>query len=225
MPASLDAALGPAGLGWTASVPIPCELRSARLTVRLCRLDEAEMCWTVLNASRDHLLPWMPWARTEHREVAGTARYLAEQILARTSGTGFNKIGLGIFESDTGEFVGGTGVHDVRSDTASCETGYWIRHDRIGRGYATEACARVLSWALSDQAAGGLGLRRVRIFCSSANAASRRIPEKLGLRQEVCQREDYYVEGLGPTDRLGWGVMAREWDCQHHRLGASGHGE
>jgi RimJ/RimL family protein N-acetyltransferase len=209
------------GLAWTAPNPLRCELATARVVVRPYRLDDAEAVFRVINDSREHLLPWMPWARG-HRQPAETAKYVAEQIIALTAGPAFNAIGLGVFDKATGDFLGGTGVHDVRPDTASCETGYWVRPDRCGRGLATEACALAISWALTDQSLGGLGLRRVRVYCSSANLPSRRIPEKLGLTAEVHQREDYYVEGLGPTDRLGWGVMTREWDTRAHRAIAAG---
>jgi RimJ/RimL family protein N-acetyltransferase len=209
------------GLGWSAPQPVRCRLETPRLTVRAYRLDDAETVFRTVNDHRDHLLPWMPWARG-HRQTADTVKYIAEQIIATTAGPLFSNIGVGIFERATGDFLGGTGVHDVRPDTASCETGYWIRADRCGEGFAAEACRHILSWAVSDQSAGGLGLRRVRIYCSSANAASRRIPEKLGLRQEVHQREDYYVESLGPTDRLGWGVMAHEWDTARHTVLTAG---
>ena len=207
----------PPGLGWMAPDPVRIQIETPRLTIRAYRIEDAPEVFEVIRASMDHLLPWMPWA-PGHTSVAFTTKYIAEQILSLTSGPKFTNIGVGIFERDTGSFVGGTGVHDVRANTASCETGYWIRHDRVGLGYATEACAHILSWALSEQASGGLGLRRVRIYCSSANAPSSKIPEKLGLTAEVCQRQDYYITGVGPTDRLGWGVLATEWDCQRHRI-------
>ncbi len=205
------------GLAWRAPDPISVALETERLTIRSYRLEDAPEVFRVIADSREHLLPWMPWA-SGHTSVEFTSKYLAEQMLARGSGPAFTGIGIGIFEKDGGAFVGGTGVHDARADTASCETGYWIRHDRVGRGYATEACGRVLSWALGDQDAGGLGLRRVRVYCSSGNLASARVPEKLGLTPEVRQRDDYYIEGIGPTDRLGWGVMANEWDTTRHSI-------
>lgn len=206
-----------AGLGWVAPNPVRCELRTARLTIRPYRLDEANLVNTVVQDSREHLLPWMPWARSGHDEVAGTAKYIAEQILALNAGPGFEGIGVAIFDTATQEFLGGTGIHDVRADTASCETGYWLRADRCGRGYATEACGAIISWAMADPSDGGLGLRRVRIWCSAANEPSSRIPERLGLRLEARQRDECYVEGYGPTDRLGWGVLAHEWDFARHR--------
>jgi len=205
------------GLAWSAPDPIRVDLETERLLIRAYRLEDAQEAYGVIQDSLDHLMPWMPWA-PGHTSLAFTAKYLAEQMLALTAGPKFKEIGVGIFEKATGDFIGGTGVHDVRPDTASCETGYWIRHDRTRRGYASEACGRILSWALSDQSSGGLGLRRVRIYCSSANAPSSKVPERLGLTAEVRQREDYYIKGIGATDRLGWGVMASEWDCENHRV-------
>lgn len=215
-PTAGDANKPRAGLGWTPPDPIACRLETPRLLIRAYTLEDAPAMFAVIRDSLGHLLPWMEWA-PGHTSLAFTTRYVADQILALGQGPKFGGVGVGIFEKDTGAFVGGTGVHDVRAATASCETGYWLRHDRVGRGYATEACARVLSWALSDQAAGGLGLRRVRIFCAAANTASAGVPERLGLTPELRQRQEVYIDGLGPTDRLGWGVLREEWDCEHHR--------
>lgn len=205
------------GLGWVAPSPVRIDIETPRLNIRGYTLGDAQEVFEVIHDSLDHLMPWMPWA-PGHTSVAFTTKYIAEQIMSMTAGPNFTNVGVGIFEKDTGSFVGGTGVHDVRRDTASCETGYWIRHDRVGHGYAREACAHALSWALGEQTAGGLGLRRVRVYCSSANAPSAKIPERLGLTAEVRQRQDYYIEGIGPTDRLGWGVMANEWDCKSHQI-------
>lgn len=205
------------GLGWAAPEPVRVDLHTPRLHIRAYRLEDAPEVFEVINNSRDHLLPWMPWAR-EHRQIAFTTRYIADQVLALSAGPSFNSIGVGIFEKPGGAFVGGTGVHDIRRDTASCEIGYWVRPDQRGKGYAAEACRHILSWTFTDQAQGGLGLRRVRIYCSGANTPSQRIPAKLGLTKEVHQRLDYCLDTLGPTDRLGWGVMAHEWDAAEHRL-------
>lgn len=201
----------PQGLGWRAPRPVPSTIETPRLTLRLVRLDEIARCSRVVAANTAHLLPWMPWARLGE---AGAARYYSEQLTNASSDEPLRELGLGIFVRESGRFIGATGIHDVRAETASAETGYWIAHDQTRLGYATEACRHVLSWALRPQDRGGLGLRRIRIYCSSANPASAHIPEALGLTAEVRQRRDYFVEGHGPTDRLGWGVLAEEWDCQ-----------
>lgn len=211
------------GLAWRPPRRLATRVETPRLVIRGYELDDAPAVFEAINASREHLLPWLPWV-DDHRELAGTVRYIASQMVIASdpstlSGDGSRMgLGVGIFEREGGAFVGGTGFNDVRPSTASAETGYWIRADRAGRGYCTEAMRHWLSWLLGAQEAGGLGLARVRIYCSSANAASRRIPEKLGLRQEVHQRADVHTPGVGVTDRLGWGVLRDEWDCARHAM-------
>jgi RimJ/RimL family protein N-acetyltransferase len=74
-----------------------------------------------------------------------------------------------------------------------------------------------ISWLLRPRDAGGLGLRRVRLTCSAANVASRGVLEKLGIPLEATLRREEHVPGVGITDRLGWGVLAEEWDTNAHR--------
>ncbi|MBL4809348.1 MAG: GNAT family N-acetyltransferase [Phycisphaerales bacterium] len=212
------------GLAWTAPNPLDCQLQTDRLIIRAYRLDDAEEVYNAINESREnHLLPWMPWAKDNHRTLESTTKYICEQMLALANPDTFKEVGTAIFDKQTNRFLGGSGIHDIRTDTASCETGYWIRKDATGNGYATEACARTISWALSPQspqapqANNGLGLHRVRIYCSGANAPSVKTVEKLNIKKEVHQRKDYCIQTLGPTDRLGWGVMHNEWDCKNHR--------
>ncbi len=207
------------GLGWQAPNPVECRIETPRLVIRSYTLDDAQAMFETVRANREHLLPWMPWAKAGHEDVAGSAKYIAEQLFSARRGAEFPGIGVGIFERASGLFLGGTGCHDVRQETASAETGYWVRRDWCGKGIATEVLRHVLSWLLGARDTGGLGLTRVRVYCSSANAGSRRVPEKLGLRAEVMQRGDFFVEGHGATDRLGWGVMADEWDCARHAMG------
>lgn len=206
------------GLSWQPPEPFRIRFESERLLIRAYQLDDAPALFDAVSTSREHLLPWMPWAREGHADPDASAHYITSQIMALRDRTGFTNVGIGIFERTSGRLIGGTGVHGVHRDTACAETGYWIRSSATGRGYCTEATAAVISWAFRPQPEGGLSLRRIVIYCSAANGASRRIPEKLGLRLEVEQRRDYFVPGFGCTDRLGWGVLAEEWDWARARL-------
>ncbi|MCA9302612.1 MAG: GNAT family N-acetyltransferase [Phycisphaerales bacterium] len=207
------------GIGWTPPEKLTCHLETPRLIVRAYTIDDAQSVFEAVNDSRDeHLLPWMShWAETGHRTIEFSTKYVCDQALALQNPASFNNVGTGIFEKSTGRFVGGSGVHDIRRDTASCETGYWIRRDAIGHGYALEACAHTITWALQTQDRGGLGLNRVRIYCAGDNIHSANLIAKLGITPEVMQRADYFIPTIGLTDRLGWGVLASEWDCDHHR--------
>ncbi|MDX9911121.1 MAG: GNAT family protein [Phycisphaerales bacterium] len=206
------------GLGWTPPDPVPLRIETPRLVLRGYELSDIEPLFEQISKWRSTLAPWVSWAATRHKDVVETSEWVAGQILASRVGSTQPHRGLLITDRATGAIVGGTGVHDIRPDTASCETGYWVAGDRRGQGIAGEACRHTISWALRAKDAGGLGLRRVRIYCSSANAASMRVIEKLGVRREVVQREDYFLDGIGLTDRIGWGVMAEEWDVGEHQL-------
>ncbi len=207
------------GVNWTPPEQITCHLETERLIVRSYTLDDTQAMFDAVNDSRDeHLLPWMcHWADKGHRTIEDSTKYVCEQHLAILTPATFNNVGTGIFEKSSGRFIGGSGIHDLRRETASCETGYWIRRDAIGNGYAREACARTISWALQAQDQGGLGLNRVRLYCASDNTHSANLIEQLGITKEVEQREDYFIPTIGLTTRLGWGVLAEEWDCQNHR--------
>ncbi|MBL4590699.1 MAG: GNAT family N-acetyltransferase [Phycisphaerales bacterium] len=206
------------GVGWTPPEQITCHLETERLIVRSYTPDDTQAMFDAVNESRDgHLLPWMcHWADKGHRTIEDSTKYICEQHLALQNSATFSDVGTGIFEKSTGRFIGGSGIHDVRRATASCETGYWIRRDALGNGYALEASERTVSWALQSQDAGGLGLNRVRLYCSGSNPHSERVIDQLGITREVEQREDYFIPTIGLTTRLGWGVLAREWDCTNH---------
>ncbi len=211
------------GFAWKEPATLDLRVETPRLVIRPYELDDAPMVYEAVNACRESLLPWMPWARTEHHEIASTIHYLSKQMMRLRKPFTIDGVGIGIFSKSTNEFLGGTGFHDLRRDTASVEIGYWVRGDRRNHGVCTESTAHWLSRLLAPQDAGGLGLRRVRIYCSGDNRASSRVPEKLGLRAEVMQRGDYYVPHHGVTDRLGWGVMHDEWDCENHKVSGTMH--
>lgn len=66
------------------------------------------------------------------------------------------------------------------------EIGWAVAEDAKGRGYATE-----IGKALLDAAFGQLRLHRVFAMCSTENRASRRVMEKLGMREEALLREHF----------------------------------
>ncbi len=206
------------GERWQPPSPRDVTIRTPRLIIRTFTLDDAEAMFHAICRDRDTLAPWVPWASRDHKALHQTHAFVARQMELARHPIAEHGLALGVFDSQSGELAGGVGFHDVRSDTASCEVGYWMSEPQRGKGLTTEATSHLLSWIFKPQAEGGLGMKRVRVYCSAENAASRRVVEKLGLPLEVHQRRDYFVEGHGATDRLGWGVLVDEWDTEHHRV-------
>lgn len=211
---------------WTAPRPVPDELTTPRLVLRRYRAGDEGLLNAAVNRSRASLLPWLPWAATAHATLHDT---IADMVQFRRQSEALDThdgLVLGVFLRDGGELVGGSGFHTLRRETGQAEIGYWTHADHRRRGYCAEATRWLISWMLTAQkgaivdAAGasvaGWGFRRVEILCSSANAASAAVPTALGLRLEQQRRLDRYVDGVGWTGTLAWGVLADEWDRGAH---------
>ncbi|MFB7293376.1 GNAT family N-acetyltransferase [Actinacidiphila glaucinigra] len=81
-----------------------------------------------------------------------------------------------IAEPGSGSPVGLVGLADFDFDGGSAEFLYWLLPAGRGREAMVDAVVRVSRWALED-----LGLHRLRITHSVANAVSCRVAEKAGL--------------------------------------------
>lgn len=82
---------------------------------------------------------------------------------------------LAIERRGDGRLLGIIGLERDRDDAAAAEVGYWLGRDSWGQGLATEALRTLLAHAVDD-----LGFRRFTAGVAVANAASRRVLEKVG---------------------------------------------
>jgi RimJ/RimL family protein N-acetyltransferase len=85
------------------------------------------------------------------------------------------------------------------------ELGYIVRPDFWGRGLATEALT-----ALIDHAFGTLDLHRLEADIDPRNAASIRLVQRLGFKEEGHLRERYFV-GDEIQDSVIYGLLAPDW--------------
>lgn len=139
-----------------------------------CDPDRAADAARSINESLEHLRPWMAWA-AEPATEAGIATFFAagEELWQQRKSFEYSLV-----EGPDERVIGGFGLHG-RLGRNGLEIGYWVHADRAGRGLAT-AAAR----ALTDAAFSIEGIERVRIQLEDGNAASARVPEKLGYRFE-----------------------------------------
>ncbi len=104
--------------------------------------------------------------------VAFDARQLVKAAWRRlATGRGFD---LMIVAKDGGTPIGGVGV-GLHDEGARAELGFWVGRNHWGRGYATEAAARLIDFARDS-----LGVSRITATAAEGNAASRRVLAKLG---------------------------------------------
>ena len=198
---------------WRRPAPLPeVVAETERLLVRCPRLEDDEALFEAVSASRQALLPWLPWARDEHKTIPQSRRFLELMAQDRAAAELTNLV-LFIEERASGALVGGTGLHRIDATYACAEIGYWIHVDHRRRGYCREAVAGLLTAAFDTFA-----LRRIRICCGAANWGSRAVIERLGLRLEARERLERFVPGHGWMDSLSFAALAEEWSPDTRRV-------
>lgn len=92
----------------------------------------------------------------------------------------------------------------VRGSLQSGYAGYWVDGRLAGRGIIPCALAMGI-----DHCFGAAGLHRVEVNIRPENAPSRRVVEKLGLREEALHRRLLYIDGAW-QDHVGYAVTVEE---------------
>ena len=126
----------------------------------------------------------------------------------RHLGSGY---GFGIFVK--GKFCGEINLSSIqRGPFQSCYVGYWIDEGHAGNGYTPEALALTLKYAFED-----LDLHRVQVAIIPRNSSSRRVVEKLSLREEgIAER---YLEINGKwEDHIRYAFTSEEWDSRKEEI-------
>ncbi|MEX2658323.1 MAG: GNAT family protein [Acidimicrobiales bacterium] len=119
----------------------------------------------------------------------------------RQLGTGY---GFGIFSGD--RFCGEINVNGVqRGPFQSAYVGYWIDEDCAGRGYTPESVVVLARHCFEE-----LSLHRLQIAIIPRNAASRRVVEKLGFRDEGLAVRYLEINGVW-EDHIRYAITAEEW--------------
>ncbi len=101
--------------------------------------------------------------------------------------------------------IGSVDLMSGDPDAPDAELGYFFLSEHWGRGYAVEASRVLLDFAFNT-----LGLHRVWGKCHSANGASARVMEKLGMTREGTIREHVWMRDHWRTSYL-YGILDREW--------------
>jgi RimJ/RimL family protein N-acetyltransferase len=171
---------------------IPTVLRGERNIVRLLQDDDAQMLFEAIDESREHLAPWMPWAK-DHVSVDDSVRYIrqshADWLLRR-------RLPVCIVELATGRLVGGSGLERIDWQVRSFEIGYWLRVSAEARGYAQEA-VRLLTRLAFNQ----LHANRVQIRMDPRNIRSERVAQRAGFAFEGTLRNASLDAHAAPADR------------------------
>jgi RimJ/RimL family protein N-acetyltransferase len=173
-----------------------------RLVIRCWDPADAAPLKEAIDASLDHLRPWMPWALKEPTELQPKIELVRRWRGGFDLGQDFH---YGIFDRAESRVLGGTGLH-ARVGPEAREIGYWIRQDQVGQGLATEATGALTKVAFLVD-----GLARVEIHCDPDNARSRAVPRKLGFMHEATLRQRTVASSGGRRDSMIWTLLAGDY--------------
>ncbi|MBI5364084.1 MAG: GNAT family N-acetyltransferase [Planctomycetes bacterium] len=171
------------------ATPPAYRIHTPRLVLRCWDPRDAPLLKEAIDASLEHLLPWMPWAREEPQSVDMKVELL-RQFRGRFD---LDKDWVyGLFTRDEQAVVGGAGLHPVSSATPSTrrhergvrEIGYWVASAFAGQGFATEAASALVRVGFELDRA-----ERIEIHCELDNVRSAAVARKLGFHEDGVLRD------------------------------------
>lgn len=126
----------------------------------------------------------------------------------RTAGAAYQ---FGLFVDQ--QIVGEVNLNNViRGALQSGTIGYWIDQRHAGNAYVAEAVVVVMQFAFEQ-----LMLHRMEICIVPRNERSRRIMEKLSIREEGIAERYLEINGTW-EDHVRYGITAEEWNVRRDDL-------
>lgn len=190
---------------------MPLELLGRRVRLRTLTEDDYDEWHAVRARNRDWLVPWEPrpaGAPPAPEDRGSFVARCAARERERQLGTGY---GFGIFVE--GQLVGEITLSSIqRGPFQNAFIGYWVDEERAGEGLVPEATVTVLRFAFEE-----LRLHRVEIAIVPRNRASRRVVEKLGLREESVAQRYLEIDGRW-EDHVRYAVTSEEWAQRRDEL-------
>lgn len=194
---------------------LPDVLFGERILIRPLRPGDGEAIFEAVEEAREQIAPWLSWVEktrtpsdSEEAAIRGAARWLLREDLM-----------VGIWDRDTGRYLGGSGLHRVDWTVPAFEIGYWLRTSAWRQGYAAEAVEVLCRFAFEN-----LEANRVEIRCDAKNVRSKAVPERLGFVEEALLRnncrdgagdlQDTLIFALTPDD---YAQAKARWAMHHPR--------
>ena len=175
-------------------------LHTERLRLRAFEPADERFLWDLYSRPETHT--WLySSALTRDRLAALVEQRVGESVL-HTEGV---PLRLAVVEAASGAVVGDVALTAAAVKHARGELGFVFHPDWGGRGYATEAAARLLQIGFEE-----VGFQRIVGRLEARNEASARVMERLGLRREAHLVENEWVKGAWESEVV-YALLAREW--------------
>ena len=189
-----------------ARVPANTRLYGRRVLLRPLVPPDFEAWSEVRHRNHDWLTVWEPQRLTNLPDPTydrdAFASRCAQRDRERHNGVAY---AYGLFIQ--GDFAGEVNLNMVqRGALMSATIGYWIDEKYAGQGYIAEGVVVLMRHSFED-----LGLHRLEICIVPRNANSRRVMEKLSIREEGTALRFLEINGVW-EDHVRYAITAEEWE-------------
>ena len=183
---------------------IPTGFETARFLLRCYRPGDGSIYYAAGQRNRQHLQRYetgnvllSPRSEAQAETLVGE---LAEAWALRQS------FFVGIFDKQSGAWVGQLYIGVVSWDTPEFELGYVVDHDHQGQGVIAESARAALKFAFHH-----LRAHRVRVQCDDTNRRSQRVAERAGFVREGHLRQDHRHPDGTFTGTYLYGLLESEF--------------
>jgi [ribosomal protein S5]-alanine N-acetyltransferase len=193
-------------------LPHPLRLFGQRVMLRPLTAQDFPTWTAVRRANEQWLVPWEPRRPPSQLDPTLNRDAFVARCAARdrdaAAGLAF---GFGLFVADG--LAGEINLNSVqRGAMQSATVGYWIDQARAGHGYVAEGVVAVAQFAFEE-----LELHRLEICIVPRNHNSRRVMEKLAIREEGLAQRFLEINGIW-EDHVRYGFTVEEWTARRDEL-------
>ncbi|MEM1331911.1 MAG: GNAT family protein [Actinomycetota bacterium] len=183
----------------------PIRLYGRRIMMRPLAPSDFRSWSEVRTHNHEWLTVWEPSRHPHQPDPAVDKSVFSSRCLQRdrdrASGIAYQ---FGVFLDDA--VIGEINLNNVvRGAMQSCTIGYWIDERHAGNGYTVEGVVLLMQFLFEQ-----LGLHRAEICIVPRNHRSRRIMEKLEIREEGLALRYLEINGVW-EDHLRYGITIEEW--------------
>ncbi len=193
----------------------PLRLFGRRIMLRPLVATDFEAWSEVRLRNGEWLTKWEPMPLITSPDPAKSRDAFTHRCAARDrerqSG---NAYCMGLFVNNV--FTGEVNLNSVmRGAMQSGTIGYWIDEAKAGNSYVSEAVLVLMKFAFEE-----LRLHRMEVCIVPRNANSRRVVEKLQLREEGVAERFLEINGVW-EDHVRYGFTIEEWQDRRDELTAA----
>jgi RimJ/RimL family protein N-acetyltransferase len=167
-------------------LPVTLKLTEDSILIRPLRAGDEDALYEAVRESIAEVSVWLPWCHQNY-SIEESREFITSREIASQGGEWYS---FGIFEKDSGKFLGGVGINFINRVHQMANLGYWVRTSEAGHGVATTATRLAARFGFEE-----LGMQRIEIVAALDNIPSQRVAEKSGAKREGILRRRLLIRG------------------------------